>query len=580
MKRKDPLAISTGNKVIAYAEDYGRRCIPVVVTKVYAQKFQGQSAFDDGREVVDLKGLSRYQAWTVEEFQSLFPEEFYQLYPRKHSQPEVPESVNGLQDENGDELVNGLQDESGDELVNGLQDESGDELVNGLQDKSDDELVNGLQDKSDDELVNGLQDGSDDGHSECGELAQLPAHSFSVGDIVQYEDDQWTISQITKHAILLEQEKDGLKGTVWVRCIEKIDPINLETTEVPQRYLPINQIELHSDLQPRFGLNRETVEQYVQRLENGERPLPIEVFLIDGRYVCADGFHRIESARIFGGQNIRANITKGSWAEAKMFAASANTRHGLPLINKERFRAAELYLDALDELPDGDTRKKENSRDIAKKCGVSHTYITELRQRRKFVEELNQIGAEKGVTRFKHKKLGSLGTYVELNNIKCGIQLEWDIGRGAERFSGWIPLKDLELTTIPKPEPEAITGFKQDEPQLKAVATPRQSSGGIPTKLAETNKSHNSSNERKTEKPPTDELVIGILSNINLLVPDQITSLFDALVHRIPESVLLEEVHKLNDTQLKAVIKSAKEELNKRNHPDYFREESRFNKTA
>ncbi|MFB2835989.1 hypothetical protein, partial [Floridanema evergladense] len=436
------------------------------------------------------------------------------------------------------------------------------------------ELVNGLQDGSDDELVNGLQDGSGNGHSECGELAELPAHSFAVGDIVQYEDDHWTISQIRKHAILLEQEKDGLKGTVWVRRIEKIDPIKKETTEVPQRYLPISQIELHSDLQPRFGLNRETVEQYVQRLENGERPLPIEVFLIDGRYVCADGFHRIESARIFGEQNIRANIIIGSWAEAKMFAATANTRHGLPLINKERWRATELYLDALDELPEGDTRKKENSRDIAKKCGVSHTYITELRQRRKFLVELNQMGAQKGVTRFKHKKLGSLGTYVELNNMKCGIQLEWDIGRGAERFSGWIPLKDLELTTIPKPEPEAITGFKQDEPRLKTVATPRQSSGGVPTK------SHSSGNESKTEKPQTDELVIGILNNINLLLPDQITSLFDALAHKIPESVLVEEVHKLNDTQLKAVIKSAKEELNKRNHPDSFREQPRLNKTA
>ena len=77
--------------------------------------------------------------------------------------------------------------------------------------------------------------------------------------------------------------------------------------------IPIQQIQL-TFRQP-DQLDEMTVEQYAKVLRSGGTTQPVSVYSDGRQYWLADGFHRIEAARIVGLENIEVEVTPGTYED-------------------------------------------------------------------------------------------------------------------------------------------------------------------------------------------------------------------------------------------------------------------------
>jgi ParB-like chromosome segregation protein Spo0J len=123
----------------------------------------------------------------------------------------------------------------------------------------------------------------------------------------------------------------------------------------------LDRIIVDPSVDVRAKLNPKTVEQYMDRLD--ELP-PVVLF----GTLLADGFHRVAAARKLGRDSIKAEVKRGGRDEAMVYAASANTTHGVPLTQKERRAAAERLL----------KMTKKPQRQIARDLGMASATVTEI----------------------------------------------------------------------------------------------------------------------------------------------------------------------------------------------------------
>ena len=108
------------------------------------------------------------------------------------------------------------------------------------------------------------------------------------------------------------------------------------------------------------------------------------VFAEDGTYRLADGFHRVEAARLAGLEKITAEVKSGGKLEALRYALGANVRHGLRRTNADKRHAVEIALKEFAGLSD---------RALADLCGVGNALVSELRKQ---VCDSNTSSSRKG----------------------------------------------------------------------------------------------------------------------------------------------------------------------------------------
>ncbi|MBX3217128.1 MAG: ParB N-terminal domain-containing protein [Labilithrix sp.] len=135
--------------------------------------------------------------------------------------------------------------------------------------------------------------------------------------------------------------------------------------------IPVSSIRTDRGTQIREELDGQTLKRYGEAYDRHEEFPPIDVFReerSDDVYVLVDGFHRLEVQNLKGSKIVRARVHTGSLRDARLFACGANHTHGLPLSNVEKRRAVETVL------ADPEWSKK-TSREIAKLCHVSHTFV-------------------------------------------------------------------------------------------------------------------------------------------------------------------------------------------------------------
>lgn len=137
--------------------------------------------------------------------------------------------------------------------------------------------------------------------------------------------------------------------------------------------LLIGRLCLDDDLQMRDGLDEGNVTRLVEILDAGGALDPIEV-IYDGKlHYPTDGRHRIEAHKRKKLKTIRAHVNEGTRRDAILAAAGANSRHGLWRSNADKRRAVETLV-----------RDEEwgswSDRKIADQCGVSHTFVANLRR--------------------------------------------------------------------------------------------------------------------------------------------------------------------------------------------------------
>lgn len=138
------------------------------------------------------------------------------------------------------------------------------------------------------------------------------------------------------------------------------------------KLLRIADIRRDGGTQTRTALDFSTVTDYAEAMKDGARFPPITVYYDGSVYWLADGFHRVAAARQIGTVELDAEIIQGTRRDAILHSVGANTMHGLRRTNADKRRAVETLLR-------DDEWSKWSDREIARRCGVDHTFVGRIR---------------------------------------------------------------------------------------------------------------------------------------------------------------------------------------------------------
>lgn len=137
------------------------------------------------------------------------------------------------------------------------------------------------------------------------------------------------------------------------------------------KHIPITAIDFDSATQLRAEINSEKVNEYAERMADGDKFPPVDLFEIGDRYLIGDGWHRILAYQKNETLTVEAEIHSGGRTEAIRFALGANAKHGMARTNADKRKAVEV---ALREFPN------LSNREIARICGVGYTLVGEQRK--------------------------------------------------------------------------------------------------------------------------------------------------------------------------------------------------------
>ncbi|MBU2489513.1 MAG: ParB/RepB/Spo0J family partition protein [Proteobacteria bacterium] len=163
--------------------------------------------------------------------------------------------------------------------------------------------------------------------------------------------------------------------------------------------LDISKVYADPQVQCREKLDRATVKDYAERMLGGNTFPPIVTFHDGTLYRLVDGFHRHQAALEAGKTVISAIVHEGGAREALLFAAGANTRHGLRRTNADKRKAVSMLL------MDKEWKTWTDHR-IAEHCGVSQPMVSALKK------ELAENGYQ-----FPSRRKCKNGKTMETNNI-------------------------------------------------------------------------------------------------------------------------------------------------------------------
>lgn len=133
----------------------------------------------------------------------------------------------------------------------------------------------------------------------------------------------------------------------------------------------LSAIERDSTIQCRATIDVATVNEYAERMTEGDEFPPIVLFAVNGKHWIGDGWHRLLAAEHIGALTIPAEVRDGGRVEALKYALGANAAHGHRRTNADKRRCVEI---ALREFP------KLSSRAIAEMCGTGKDLVESSRQ--------------------------------------------------------------------------------------------------------------------------------------------------------------------------------------------------------
>jgi hypothetical protein len=136
----------------------------------------------------------------------------------------------------------------------------------------------------------------------------------------------------------------------------------------------LDQIIVDPDCQLRAAGSKATVQEYADAIADGASFPPVVLFRdADGRHWLADGFHRFEAHKAAGRETIVAEVHHGDRREAVLYAASANSKHGLRRTQDDKRRAVLALLN------DPEWRQWSD-RKIAERTATDHKTVGKLRR--------------------------------------------------------------------------------------------------------------------------------------------------------------------------------------------------------
>ena len=131
-----------------------------------------------------------------------------------------------------------------------------------------------------------------------------------------------------------------------------------------EQLVNIGAIVVDAALQPRQQMDMAMVLEYSGEMQGGAQFPAVVAFGTVEQCWLADGFHRVEAARIAQLPVVKVELRAGGRREAQLFSLGANATHGLRRTNSDKRRAVETAL-----------RDEEwtlwSDREIAQRCAVS-----------------------------------------------------------------------------------------------------------------------------------------------------------------------------------------------------------------
>lgn len=165
------------------------------------------------------------------------------------------------------------------------------------------------------------------------------------------------------------------------------------------KVMNIAALVLDEAMQSRVEINEDTVTEYAHDIENGDVFPPVTVFFTGTHYFLADGYHRYFGHKRAGKVSIQCNLINGTKRDAIFFSTAANAKHGMRRSYADRRKAVMTLLD------DFEWGQKSNT-EIAKHCGVSISFVSNLRNSSGKMPDKIQYKTPSGETKTKVKASG------------------------------------------------------------------------------------------------------------------------------------------------------------------------------
>jgi hypothetical protein len=134
----------------------------------------------------------------------------------------------------------------------------------------------------------------------------------------------------------------------------------------------LNKITIDDRIQSRAELGQNIVDEYANAITDGAKFPPGVVYFDGSTRWLASGFHRYFAYKLAGRAGMTVELRKGTLDDAILFSACDNQTHGLRRSNADKARSVMM-------LVQHQKFGQWSDREIAHKCGVSHTMVQNAR---------------------------------------------------------------------------------------------------------------------------------------------------------------------------------------------------------
>lgn len=187
---------------------------------------------------------------------------------------------------------------------------------------------------------------------------------------------QWTKYYFNNIPIIRLLWKDKLMVELQDGSYEPIErvyahPITVKTPT--DKILAIDSLIVDDNLQMRVKMDKSVIDDYAMIMSEGVEFPPLTVFEDSKQqYWLVDGFHRYYAYKLNNVKTVNCTVHKGDFFDAKLYALSANSTHGLKRSNSDKRKAV---LEALCS----PQLSLQSNRQIALYCGVSRRFVDKLK---------------------------------------------------------------------------------------------------------------------------------------------------------------------------------------------------------
>ena len=135
--------------------------------------------------------------------------------------------------------------------------------------------------------------------------------------------------------------------------------------------IKLSDIRIDGGTQGRMVIDQQTVQNYVECMNEGDIFPPMDTVFDGATYWLVDGFHRYHAYMLVNKKDIEVNYKPGTLEEAQVMSFGVNGRHGKPRTNEDKRK---VVLAALEH----SLTKAKSIYEIAKICCVSRPFVSSI----------------------------------------------------------------------------------------------------------------------------------------------------------------------------------------------------------